>query len=280
MAYVACKKCGGYYKLDSDEFPEDFDKCQCGGELQFFDSLDDYLNSKEYLDSIDVYKGESADFKDIIKSKLSNSSSKVSKVLNSDENVYRSLGIVFTCSILILILGVFAIYPIYQSSVFDSHLGNANSAIILAKSNLSQVEPISKPVDENIIFTENALNHTEVAISEVEMMLKNAPDEDTKKYAELRLSQYEGVKRHLQLSLSVLNEMKVSGVFGAIPIISYSESETNRNWADIHSKQDEIIQLVNNNPKLRQRLINVLGEEMVDKSLEPTSSKGNFIPYA
>lgn len=30
-----CEKCGGYYKLQPRESPDDFDKCQCGGELKF-----------------------------------------------------------------------------------------------------------------------------------------------------------------------------------------------------------------------------------------------------
>ena len=33
--YLVCKNCGGYYKLQPGESPEDFDRCQCGGELEF-----------------------------------------------------------------------------------------------------------------------------------------------------------------------------------------------------------------------------------------------------
>ena len=38
--YLYCVKCGGCYKLQSGEFQEDFDKCQCGGELKYYPSLD------------------------------------------------------------------------------------------------------------------------------------------------------------------------------------------------------------------------------------------------
>lgn len=34
--YLICKKCGGYYELQLGESPEDFDSCQCGGELEYY----------------------------------------------------------------------------------------------------------------------------------------------------------------------------------------------------------------------------------------------------
>jgi hypothetical protein len=33
---LVCNKCGGYYKLEPGEFPDDFDKCQCGGKLKYY----------------------------------------------------------------------------------------------------------------------------------------------------------------------------------------------------------------------------------------------------
>lgn len=40
MGYLICEKCGGYYKLQSGESPEDFsDKCECGGKLKFVHDL-------------------------------------------------------------------------------------------------------------------------------------------------------------------------------------------------------------------------------------------------
>lgn len=40
MSYLVCNKCGGYYELKDSESPDDFeDKCECGGDLHFVDSL-------------------------------------------------------------------------------------------------------------------------------------------------------------------------------------------------------------------------------------------------
>jgi hypothetical protein len=42
MSYLVCDKCGGYYELQSNEFPEDFtDKCECGGHLRYVQDLND-----------------------------------------------------------------------------------------------------------------------------------------------------------------------------------------------------------------------------------------------
>lgn len=35
MGYLVCDKCKGYYKLEPDESPEDFEEeCECGGKLE------------------------------------------------------------------------------------------------------------------------------------------------------------------------------------------------------------------------------------------------------
>ena len=37
--YLECENCGGYYELQHRESPEDFDKCQCGGNLKYIQSM-------------------------------------------------------------------------------------------------------------------------------------------------------------------------------------------------------------------------------------------------
>lgn len=38
MAFLKCKYCGGCYELQPGETPADFESCNCGGELEFYDS--------------------------------------------------------------------------------------------------------------------------------------------------------------------------------------------------------------------------------------------------
>lgn len=40
MPYLICENCGGYYHLDDDEDPKNYDKCQCGGKLVYSENLD------------------------------------------------------------------------------------------------------------------------------------------------------------------------------------------------------------------------------------------------
>lgn len=34
--YLVCTQCKGYYELQENESPEDFDKCECGGSLKYY----------------------------------------------------------------------------------------------------------------------------------------------------------------------------------------------------------------------------------------------------
>ncbi len=43
--YMLCQECGGYYKLQPGELPEDFDVCQCGGELEYHPSSKPQIQS-------------------------------------------------------------------------------------------------------------------------------------------------------------------------------------------------------------------------------------------
>lgn len=57
MGYLICNKCEGYYELQPGEFPEDFIlTCNCGGELKFHNSIDEYYKSNmmDNLDSEDT----------------------------------------------------------------------------------------------------------------------------------------------------------------------------------------------------------------------------------
>lgn len=46
MPYLICERCGGYYQLEEDESPEDFDRCQCGGQLIYTEHIEDKPQSR------------------------------------------------------------------------------------------------------------------------------------------------------------------------------------------------------------------------------------------
>ncbi|MCE5215367.1 MAG: TIGR04086 family membrane protein [Methanobacterium sp.] len=47
MRYIVCDDCGGYYKLEEDESLEDFDECQCGGNLRYAASFRDIVKDRD-----------------------------------------------------------------------------------------------------------------------------------------------------------------------------------------------------------------------------------------
>lgn len=47
MPYVICEKCGGYYELQVGESSDDFEACQCGGKLKYFENMDDYVQNEK-----------------------------------------------------------------------------------------------------------------------------------------------------------------------------------------------------------------------------------------
>ncbi len=44
QGYLVCSECKGYYELQEGENPEDFEMCECGGELIF------YWYKEEFMD--------------------------------------------------------------------------------------------------------------------------------------------------------------------------------------------------------------------------------------
>lgn len=53
--YLVCDKCGGYYKLQLWESPDDFDKCHCGGNLEYHEN-DDELEIYEDNDELEMIR--------------------------------------------------------------------------------------------------------------------------------------------------------------------------------------------------------------------------------
>jgi len=47
FGFLVCEKCYGFYELQEDELPEDFDYCQCGGNLVFVDNFDEVENLRD-----------------------------------------------------------------------------------------------------------------------------------------------------------------------------------------------------------------------------------------
>ncbi|GAB4311390.1 MAG: hypothetical protein Kow0019_09800 [Methanobacteriaceae archaeon] len=42
--YLVCFNCSGYYELKTGESPDDFEECECGAELHYYDDLEEFIS--------------------------------------------------------------------------------------------------------------------------------------------------------------------------------------------------------------------------------------------
>ena len=52
MPFVGCSECGGYFELEPNESFYDFDKCQCGGKLVYYQTYQDLIDNKPHTPNI------------------------------------------------------------------------------------------------------------------------------------------------------------------------------------------------------------------------------------
>ncbi len=57
MRYIICDDCGGYYKLEDGESLEDFDACQCGGNLHYAQSFREIIKNRDVPKILCVHCG-------------------------------------------------------------------------------------------------------------------------------------------------------------------------------------------------------------------------------
>lgn len=51
MPYLICEECGGCYELQEGDSPEDFEACQCGGTLEYYETLPEtYIDDKNMIE--------------------------------------------------------------------------------------------------------------------------------------------------------------------------------------------------------------------------------------
>mgnify|MGYP000926507331 CR=1 FL=1 len=64
--YLICERCGGYYPIKEGESPEDFEKCQCGGELHY-EVYDDELQPEVAEKKVESVKSTLEKIDDVIR---------------------------------------------------------------------------------------------------------------------------------------------------------------------------------------------------------------------
>lgn len=123
MGYLKCENCGGSYELKKGEFPEDFsDKCECGGNLNYYENS----NSKENIKFTPQMNGNECPhcgFKNKVNAKFCKQCGKkmekgLIKVFNDKINfmaVFIGLGV----SCIVLIIGSLLFGSVVASASLD-----------------------------------------------------------------------------------------------------------------------------------------------------------------
>jgi hypothetical protein len=89
MPYLICKKCDGYYKLQEGESLEDFEECECGGELIQVDSLNIPYNTERVKTIIETFSKDKQATKE--KSNGPETSKKLSITVDYTDGLHRLL---------------------------------------------------------------------------------------------------------------------------------------------------------------------------------------------
>jgi hypothetical protein len=67
MNFLVCINCDGYYQLEDNEKPDDFESCQCGGKLTYTNDIDHYFEAKSTLDMDNELKRKLGEIHDLEK---------------------------------------------------------------------------------------------------------------------------------------------------------------------------------------------------------------------
>ena len=67
MNFLVCLDCDGYYQLEDNENPDDFESCQCGGKLTYTNDIEYYFEAKSTFNMDNELKRKLEEIKDLEK---------------------------------------------------------------------------------------------------------------------------------------------------------------------------------------------------------------------
>jgi len=113
MGYLICEKCGGYYKLQEGEKADNYDYCQCGGKLKYFDHITDYFHEEKESKNSSQYSEDIHQKKEEVMEELESYQNIKSESRNSP---YKSERTLINSGVVIL---VFALCPFFYGITYN-----------------------------------------------------------------------------------------------------------------------------------------------------------------
>lgn len=165
-------------------------------------------------------------------------------------------------------------YQQYNSYTYNNLLNQSDNNWVQAKGLVDQVNITGNSYDTNIQYLQNAENLTRQAINETQQMSNVAPDDSTYAYAQIQLAEYQNALKLEDQYLKVNEDLKSSGLLSAAAMVQNNTQSINATGQNIIVEQNQLIQLVNSNPSLNKRLVNVLGQSRVNQIMSPIQGYG------
>ncbi len=127
MPYLICENCSGYYELNVGESPNDFQACQCGGSLKYYENMDDYTQNEKrnYNTEKSRQYGDMDIYENIKREETYSYLEKRDKIMNAS----KSQSILVNSAFIILI---FTIFPLELGLIYFPFYIMAALALILS----------------------------------------------------------------------------------------------------------------------------------------------------
>jgi hypothetical protein len=210
MPYLVCEKCGGYYKLQDGESPDDFlDKCECGGDLKYSNALNiksldtGSFNNELTVDTADCGGSENsyhvADFDNSVPDNYS-SDSPVEKDLKSPllsdlfkgSNLFKISIIMVVLIILVVSMGLithksnsygafnFNVYEKYSDDEITTFLesefspndyGNSYDRVGKWNINVVRIKVMGSPTSEDLKTLNKAINDINTNVKDFQLKI-------------------------------------------------------------------------------------------------------------
>lgn len=180
-------------------------------------------------------------------------------------------------AVILVLVGVIAYigYQNYQTTQFNDHFKKADALAIAAKSQTTQTDYTSKSIETNIQLYQNASNQTDQAIEELNASKQYSPDNATTQYLDLRIQQFQEYKNWQEILIATYEKIKTDGILAGAASINENKIKTDEIKQKIDDYQNQIISIVNNNPRLKQHRIELIGQQRADQGLKPYDKNDN-----
>lgn len=188
------------------------------------------------------------------------------------------IGIIVLVGVVAIVGGYYG-YETYKNNAYNDLLletdganGTSAQSYDLAVNVTDKIDTVS--YETSIKNIKNAINLNEKCINQSDEMINIAPDNATKEYAKLRKNQYINRGKIYELLLKLLEDIKANGILAASATLGTFNTESENIGKQMEKDQIALIKLVNDNPDLKKRLNEVLGEKRTKEILEPVENTG------